>query len=47
MNEVLDYLNDDDSSDIVIIRLPSRTKFNRSGDPAFIPAADYTRRTRN
>lgn len=47
MNEVLRYLEDDDSSNIVIIKLPERKKFNRYGDPAFINAADYNRRAKN
>jgi hypothetical protein len=47
MNELIHYLENDDSSDIVIIKLPERKKFNRYGDPAFINAADYNRRSKN
>jgi hypothetical protein len=43
MQELLNYLENDDSSNIVIIKLPERKKFNRYGEPALINAADYTR----
>ncbi|MDR2659691.1 MAG: zf-HC2 domain-containing protein [Spirochaetaceae bacterium] len=43
MDEVLRYIENDDSSNIVIIKLPERKKFNRYGEPAFINAADYSR----
>jgi hypothetical protein len=43
MDSILRYLETDDSSNIVIIKLPERKKFNRYGDPAFINAADYSR----
>jgi anti-sigma factor RsiW len=41
MNDVLRYIENSDSSNIVIIKLPERKKFNRYGEPAFINAADY------
>ncbi|MDR1363447.1 MAG: zf-HC2 domain-containing protein [Spirochaetaceae bacterium] len=47
MNEVLRYLENDDTSNIVIIKLPERKKFMRYGEPAFINAADYSRRSAN
>ena len=46
MNDVLRYLESDDGSNIVIIKLPERKKFNRYGEPAFINASDYNRRTK-
>jgi hypothetical protein len=46
MNDVLRYLENDDSSNIVIIKLPERKKFSRYGEPAFINAADYSRRSK-
>ena len=46
MNDILRYLESDDSSNIVIIKLPERKKFSRYGDPAFINASDYSRRTK-
>jgi hypothetical protein len=45
MNDVLRYLENDDTN-IVIIKLPERKKFSRYGEPAFINAADYSRRTK-
>ncbi|MDR0410131.1 MAG: hypothetical protein LBH18_07045 [Spirochaetaceae bacterium] len=47
MSEVLRYLENDGSSNIVIIKLPERKKFARYGEPAFINAADYRRRPIN
>ena len=43
MNSVLQYLGSD-GSDIIILRLPESKNFFRSGEPAIIRAADYTRR---
>ena len=43
MNGVLQYLGAD-GSDIIILRLPESKNFFRSGEPAIIRAADYTRR---
>jgi anti-sigma factor RsiW len=43
MQELLSYLENNDSSNIVIIKLPERKKFKRYGEPALINAADYTR----
>jgi anti-sigma factor RsiW len=38
------YLEDTDSNDIVIIRLPESRSFQRAGEPTIIRAADYTPR---
>ncbi|MDR0684504.1 MAG: zf-HC2 domain-containing protein [Spirochaetaceae bacterium] len=46
MDDILRYLESDDSSSIVIIKLPERKKFSRYGEPAFINASDYSRRTK-
>jgi len=43
LNGVLQYLGAD-SSDIIILRLPESRNFSRSGEPAIIRAADYSRR---
>jgi len=43
MNDVLRYLSSQDNGDIMVIRLPESTKFSRSGEPALINAADYSR----
>jgi anti-sigma factor RsiW len=44
MSGVLKYLqSQDNSADIVIIRLPENNKFVPSGEPSIIRAADYTR----
>jgi len=43
MNSVLQYLGSD-GADIIILRLPESKSFFRSGEPAIIRAADYTRR---
>jgi hypothetical protein len=43
MDDLLHYLENNDSSNIVIIKLPERKKFNRYGEPTFINAADYRR----
>jgi hypothetical protein len=41
MQELLHYLENDYSSNIVVIKLPERKKFNRYGEPALINAANY------
>jgi anti-sigma factor RsiW len=41
LNGIWQYLGDDDSGDIVIIRLPESRSFNSYGEPAIIRAADY------
>ena len=46
INDILRYLESEDSSNIVIIKLPERKKFSRYGEPAFINASDYSRRTK-
>ena len=44
MSGVLKYLqSQDNSADIVIIRLPDNNKFVPSGEPSIVRAADYTR----
>ena len=46
MNDVLHYLSSQDNGDIMVIRLPEH-RFSRSGEPALINAADYSRTRRN
>ena len=41
LNSIWQYLGNDDSGDIVIIRLPESRSFNSYGEPAIIRAADY------
>ena len=43
MNDVLRYLSSQDNGDFMVIRLPESTRFSRSGEPALINAADYSR----
>ena len=45
MNSVLQYLGNQDTTDIVIIRLPESKSFSCTGEPTIIKAADYSRRT--
>jgi hypothetical protein len=44
MNGVLQYLGNQDTADIMIIRLPESRNFSSSGEPTIIKAADYSRR---
>lgn len=44
MNDVLQYLGNQDTTDIVIIRLPESKSFSSSGEPTILKAADYSRR---
>lgn len=44
MNDVLQYLGNQDATDIVIIRLPESKSFFSSGEPTILKAADYSRR---
>jgi len=44
MNDVLQYLSLDGSS-IIILQLPESQNFLRSGDPAIVRAADFSRNT--
>jgi hypothetical protein len=44
MNGILQYLGDNDSGDIMVIRLPESKHFRSSGEPAIIKAADYSAR---
>jgi anti-sigma factor RsiW len=41
LNGIWQYLGNDDSGDIVIIRLPESRSFNSYGEPAIMRAADY------
>jgi hypothetical protein len=41
---VFQYLEDQDTADIVIIRLPETRSFRSSGEPTILKAADYSRR---
>ncbi|MDR2535410.1 MAG: hypothetical protein LBD29_05180 [Treponema sp.] len=43
MNDVLQYLGNQDTTDIVIIRLPESRSFFSSGEPTILKAADYSR----
>ncbi|MDR1326736.1 MAG: zf-HC2 domain-containing protein [Treponema sp.] len=43
LNEVLQYLDNQDATDIMLIRLPESKSFSSSGEPALIKAADYSR----
>jgi len=43
LNGVLQYLGQD-GSEIIILKLPESKSFSRSGEPAIIRAADYSRR---
>jgi hypothetical protein len=42
LNGIWQYLGDDDSADIVIIRLPESRSFTSFGEPAIMRAADYS-----
>ncbi|MDR2536967.1 MAG: hypothetical protein LBC46_01555 [Treponema sp.] len=43
LNDVLQYLGNQDTTDIMLIRLPESKSFSSSGEPALIKAADYSR----
>jgi hypothetical protein len=45
MHDVLQYLGNQDSTDIVIIRLPESKSFPSAGEPTILKAADYSRRS--
>ena len=47
MNEVINYLASQDNGDQMVIRLPETRRFSRSGEPALINAADYSRTRSN
>ena len=47
MSDLLKYLSSQDNGDIMVIRLPESSKFSRTGEPALINAADYSRTRRN
>ena len=44
MNDVLQYLSSQDNIEFMVIRIPESWNFSRSGEPALINAADYSRR---
>jgi hypothetical protein len=44
MSDIMSYLENDESSNFVIIKLPERKKFKRYGDPDFIHSTEYNRR---
>ena len=44
MNDVLQYLSTQDNIEFMVIRIPESWNFSRSGEPALINAADYSRR---
>ena len=47
INGILQYLSSQDNNDIMVIRLPESRNFSRSGEPALINAADYSKARRN
>jgi len=44
INEIFEFLNTQDTDNIVIIPLPDNRRFYPSGEPVLINAADYSRR---
>ena len=44
MSGVLKYLSSQENNDVMVIRLPETRNFSRTGEPALINAADYSRR---
>jgi hypothetical protein len=47
MDDVLQYLGSQDSSDVLVIRLPESRSFSSNGEPALIRATDYSRHAEN
>ena len=47
MNDVIRYLSVQNNADFMVVRLPEHQRFSRSGEPALINAADYSRARRN
>jgi hypothetical protein len=45
MNDVLQYLSGQDNIEFLVIQIPESWNFSRSGEPALINAADYSRRS--
>ena len=45
MNDVLQYLSGQDKIEFLVIQIPESWNFSRSGEPALINAADYSRRS--
>jgi anti-sigma factor RsiW len=43
MNSFLQYLENEDSADFMIIRLPETRRFSNHGQPTIIKASDYSR----
>jgi len=46
MGELLQYLSSQDNGDVTVVRLPESRKFSRTGEPALINAADYSKTRR-
>lgn len=44
MNDVLQFLENDGDSNIVIIKLPESKSFNRYGEPRLLNASEHPRR---
>jgi hypothetical protein len=44
MGDVLQYLSSQDNIEFMVIRIPESWNFSRTGEPALINAADYSRR---
>jgi len=47
MNDVLHFLSVQENADFMVVRLPEHRRFSRTGEPALINAADYSRTRRN
>ncbi|MDR0539727.1 MAG: zf-HC2 domain-containing protein [Spirochaetaceae bacterium] len=47
MNSIFKLLEDDDSNNVIIIKLPEKRQYNSSGKPAIIRAVDYAKRAEN
>lgn len=45
MNDVLQYLSREDTSDSLILTLPETRSFSSAGEPTLVKAADYSRRS--
>ena len=43
MNEILRYIEAGDSSNVVIIKLPEKKNYNRTGGPVILRAVDYAK----
>ena len=47
MDDFLQYILNQDEGDFVVVRLPETSRFSRTGQPALINAADYSRSRMN